>query len=531
MKIKEIQLKKFKRFTDTVITNIPESARLVLMVGPNGCGKSSLIDAVYVWHRFHFINRNIWDSSYHMKQSPGEEGNIKNSIVVNFHDPQPADKSQRMKAVYVRTAYRNDPEFQLAEISRVEPAVMENRINRLIDNDKAVGINYKRLVSQGFEDVYENAPPELTMREFREQSIGEIRNAILRLFPGLELNSLGNPLSSGTFKFDKGESKAFLYKNLSGGEKAAFDLLLDLIIKKREFDNTVFFIDEPEAHISPYLQNALLEEMFRIIPENSQLWLATHSVGMIRKARDLEKLNPGSVVFLDFDGADLELQEKICPTVPNRVFWKRAMKFALDDLADYLAPEHVVLCEGGILDGGNDFDAECYNEIFKNEYPQSVFLGVGNADDVINDSRNVKKILQVLAPQIQVTCVVDRDDRNENEIASLKSRGVRVLSRRTIESYLLDDMVLRAMCEAFSHPEQCDQFIREKQKALEESIRSGGPSDDLKRPSGQIYNSAKHLFKDRKLGSNARAFMKITCSYLRHDSEAYITLKEDIFGG
>jgi hypothetical protein len=38
---------------------------------------------------------------------------------------------------------------------------------------------------------------------------------------------------------------------LSGGEKAAFDLLLDLVIKRREFNDTVFFIDEPEAHMSP----------------------------------------------------------------------------------------------------------------------------------------------------------------------------------------------------------------------------------------------------------------------------------------
>ena len=70
---------------------------------------------------------------------------------------------------------------------------------------------------QGFEDVYERADPELTIGEFRERSIGEIRDAMQRLFPTLVLNSLGNPLSAGTFRFDKGDSKAFLYKNLSGG--------------------------------------------------------------------------------------------------------------------------------------------------------------------------------------------------------------------------------------------------------------------------------------------------------------------------
>jgi DNA repair exonuclease SbcCD ATPase subunit len=50
MKISEIRITNFKRFTDTTITDIPDAARLVLLVGPNGCGKTSLIDAAYMWH-------------------------------------------------------------------------------------------------------------------------------------------------------------------------------------------------------------------------------------------------------------------------------------------------------------------------------------------------------------------------------------------------------------------------------------------------------------------------------------------------
>ena len=39
MKIRQIRLRNFKRFTDTTINDIPETARLVMLVGPNGCGK------------------------------------------------------------------------------------------------------------------------------------------------------------------------------------------------------------------------------------------------------------------------------------------------------------------------------------------------------------------------------------------------------------------------------------------------------------------------------------------------------------
>lgn len=36
MKIKEVHLKDFKRFTDLTIQGIPETAKLVVLLGPNG---------------------------------------------------------------------------------------------------------------------------------------------------------------------------------------------------------------------------------------------------------------------------------------------------------------------------------------------------------------------------------------------------------------------------------------------------------------------------------------------------------------
>ena len=244
-----------------------------------------------------------------------------------------------------------------------------DRIHRPIENDVAVTRNYRRLVSQAFEDAFERADPEMKLYAFREQTLGEIRDAMKRLFPGLVLKSLGNPLTQGSFKFDKGESKSFLYKNLSGGEKAAFDLLLDLLIKRREFDDTVFFIDEPEAHMASGMQAALLNELFNAIPLSSQLWLAIHSIGMMRRARELGIEHPGSVVFIDFGAVNFDLPQILRPTQPDRPFWKRAMQIALDDLAGYLAPEKVVLCEGGQHSDNARFDAECYNTIFEVEFP------------------------------------------------------------------------------------------------------------------------------------------------------------------
>ena len=105
------------------------------------------------------------------------------------------------------------------------------------------------------------------------------------------------------------------------GEKAALDLLLDVIVTKAENDETIVCIDEPEAHIHTKLQGQLLEELYNLISDNSQLWIATHSVGMVRKAQDLWREYPDFVVFLDFDGHDFDEPVTITPAEPNSNFW------------------------------------------------------------------------------------------------------------------------------------------------------------------------------------------------------------------
>ncbi len=105
-----------------------------------------------------------------------------------------------------------------------------------------------------------------------------------------------------------------------------------------------------------------------------------------------------------------------------------------------------------------------------------------------------------------------------------------MLSRRTIESYLLDDSVLEGICDKFEQPELASQLLEAKAEALRTSIASGGPVDDLKRPAGDIYNAAKQLFPTRKLGSDKRAFMKGICAPLiRPGVPIYVVLKQDVF--
>jgi hypothetical protein len=145
------------------------------------------------------------------------------------------------RSFYFRTAYRNDPEFQQQSLQRQGPIIDERRFVRMIESDAAVSANYRRLASQAFEDAFALHPAAMTFGEFREKVIGDVRESVQRMFPGLVLNTLGNPFENGTFRFDKGTTTSFDYKNLPGGEKAAFDLLLDLIVKRRELPEAIYY--------------------------------------------------------------------------------------------------------------------------------------------------------------------------------------------------------------------------------------------------------------------------------------------------
>ncbi len=234
--------------------------------------------------------------------------------------------------------------------------------------------------------------------------------------------------------------------------------------------------------------------------------------------------------FLDFEGVNFDLPTVLNPIEPDRPFWKRAMQLALDDLAGYAAPERVVLCEGGHLAGGSNFDAECYNEIFKSEFAHTVFLGAGNANEIQHDPRGIGRLLGALAPGVSLRRLIDRDDRAEQEIETLRAQHVQVLTLRTLESYLLDDEILRALCEKLGSPETTPALIQAKADALAASIQRGNPIDDFRRCSGEFFVAAKRLLANHKLGGDTRAFLKGLCAPLvTQNTETYRRLRREIF--
>ena len=519
MKIASIHLRHFKRFTNLRISELPESAKLVVLIGPNGSGKSSVFDALHakaiVLHRWGWQpeHSGYWNKTY--ADHEFEVRNPWNNIDIQFHGSAPSsDKEAWARSVYVRSAHRNNPSIELTSLSRIPSIVDEPRPQRLIDNDAATTANYIRLVSTLNLKMFDPARAGMTLGDFLASVVGSLRDAVERLFdnPPLQLNDLGSPLVDSTFRFTKGAAQAFSYENLSGGEKAAFDLLLDLVVKTTELTDTVFCIDEPEAHMGLRLQGSLLRELYGLVPDNCQLWIATHSVGVMRAAHALNQEHPGAVVFLDFGGRDFDDPTEIRPATIDHTGWRQMHDVLLEDVGDLVVPDRIVFCEGE-----HGFDAHCYGIIFGEKYPDTAFVSVGGKRDLGRYRGVFQKIVKA-----QTILLRDRDNMSDPEVQRAKLKGISVLGRPNIEYYLLDGEVLDALCNKYAGGDP----VR-----LREARAAAGKKEDPKAAAEDLRMWAIKVLGVHNAGDNRVAFLQDTMAPLvRPGLKVYAELERDVFG-
>lgn len=93
MRISNVTIKSFKRFHDLTIQNIPEATRLVVMAGPNGCGKSSLFDAFLLWHRLNSRGSSRDPDYYNKVGLPLID--VNGLVEVSFHQATPQENNHR----------------------------------------------------------------------------------------------------------------------------------------------------------------------------------------------------------------------------------------------------------------------------------------------------------------------------------------------------------------------------------------------------------------------------------------------------
>lgn len=123
--------------------------------------------------------------------------------------------------------------------------------------------------------------------EAKERIIGDLNNSISKCLD-IKISNIGNiGASQGTLYFSKiDHPNEFEFNVLSSGEKEVVDLLLDLYLRREEYNDTIFLLDEPELHINTSIQKNLLLEIDSLVGENCQIWITTHSIGFLRTLQE-----------------------------------------------------------------------------------------------------------------------------------------------------------------------------------------------------------------------------------------------------
>jgi len=275
----------------------------------------------------------------------------------------------------------------------------------------------------------------------------------------LEIEDLGIiEDSKGTLYFNKRDHpKSFEFNVLSAGEKEAVDILLDLYLRKDDYDDTVFLIDEPELHLNTAIQRKLLLEVNKLVGAQCQLWVATHSIGFLR-ALQIDLREQCQVIYFQPGARYAAEPITLTPITPSVHVWRSIFDTALDDLAGLVSPKRIIYCEGRAepARGGGErgLDANVLNTIFARSYPDTQFVSSGGHTELDQRSGIAIAILSKVFPAVEIWVLKDRDLFSDRKATESERRQYlqehthlhRVLKRWEIENYLYNREVLEAYC-------------------------------------------------------------------------------------
>lgn len=464
MKIKKIQLKNgYKRFHHLTIDLGDNPKRIIALVGPNGCGKSSVFDGMLFLTSAHqpIGDKAAKDYNYHsMYKSPSfTYQNIEVDFTSGSYQIVREAKQQEGKANTIfsfRSPYRYNSNLKVTE-SRATNEIRLNTYGAGLSSDlddkmeqsyRRLNIKYNRYLNE------EDCKPS----EAKEKIIGDLNKAIENCLD-LKVTSIGNiEASEGTLYFSKSDHpREFEFNVLSSGEKEVVDLLLDLYLRKDDFTDTVFLIDEPELHINTSIQKKLLLEINKLVGDDCQIWVATHSIGFLRALQD-ELKDECQIIHFPAGVNLASTPQTLTPALKTRIKWLEIFETALDDLTGLVSPKQIIYCEGrdkpGLNGAERGLDAKVFNNIFAERYHDTLFISSGGNTELDQRSEIAIAILTKVFSDIEILVLKDRDISSGKQTTE-QARQIylqnnpqnhRVLNRWEIENYLYDKEVLANYC-------------------------------------------------------------------------------------
>jgi hypothetical protein len=533
VRIKKLRLKNgYKRFLDLTIELGEQPKKIIALVGPNGCGKSSVLDGILFHANAYGQIGNKQQKNHEYHSMTGTPNFSHANIEIELTDgafgairAQRRESGRESTMVSFRSPYRYNQQVLVSSAQ----AVTEIRLNDYgattsSDLDDKMENNYRRL------NVKFNAylkAQDCKPSEAKAKIIGDLNQSIGNCLD-LEVSSIGDiEASQGTLFFKKPDHpNEFSFNVLSSGEKEVVDILLDLYLRRDDFAESIFLLDEPELHINTGIQKKLLIGINRMVGADCQIWLTTHSIGFLRALKEVLKDDCQIVQFED--GLNLASRSHVLtPITPSAAKWREIFAIALDDLSELVSPKQIIYCEGRDLPGkgGSErgLDAKVFNNIFPKKHHDAVFVSSGGNTELDQRSGIALAILTKVLPTVEILVLKDRDigsgraTTEAERILYLENNPIfhRVLKRWEIENYLYDKRVLQKYCS--------DRGLNFDEQAYD-SFVTNVCDQNLKDETPRIRNICGIT-----TSINPEVFKLSLSKYLTEDLPVYAELEDCIF--
>lgn len=416
MKIKQVELNNFKRFTNLTIKNIPETAELVLLIGANGSGKSCIFDAFEALSSYD--QKPEADKSYYTKDrlqafkitlTDTEENIISNENSYHY-------TKLPVNSFYGRTGLRQVPRLTRKTLGKEQFDLNtdSDRPRYYIERDERFENDIEHITGIILKEFFR---AKILQKQIHEKYIDPINVSLERIFgtqngTQLKLLEIIPPLEGNIaqINFKKGKSEIH-YNYLSAGEKEVFNILINLLSRKELYQNTVYFIDELDIHLNTRLQFNFIKEITEHwIPQNCQLWTASHSLGFIEYAANSEK-----ACIIDLDNLDFDLPQTIVPVIKeNPEIYEIAV--GKDFLPSLFRHMHIFFVENK--------DRDLY-----------ALLGISNTIFLSDNNRNT---VFYKVKSTHYHGIVDRDFLSDDDLIHIQQHypNLHILEYYSIENYL-----------------------------------------------------------------------------------------------
>ncbi len=469
MRIKKIVLKNFKRFTDLTISEIPNESRLVLIIGSNGSGKSSLFDA------FDWLSKGPFKGvpyggddglNYYRKDLTSDP-----TAYLELHNQEP---SIIEKSGWNLSKGRELVQKFLGRSSiRIVPRISNNANPANVASDQDSPTSYiendTRFVNDVFlyiqqinnslrEPVFKGKQAD-TLKIFRD-FIEPLNNSLIKIFGGDENTTIqiaefqdATPSTTAKLIFKKGQSK-INYDLLSHGEKQVIILLLNFIVRQEYYKDSIIFIDEMDCHLNTALQSTLIEEIVsRWIPETAQLWTASHALGFIDYAR-----NSMIASIVDFDLYNFDAKKELVPQPKDRL-----------DVYEVAIPKSTI---ASILKGYKLV-------IVENKNDEHFNLALGQEGYLFLPANNNREVFLTVKSDKDKVGLRDRDYLRDDEIKKIQAihPNLKILHFSTFENYIYHPENFSELnLNGFDPKNYQDEIVKQKNEGLLEIVGEIGTS-------------------------------------------------------